>query len=305
MAAKYKTPRFLVPFKNYIRRRVSPQRLANYDIKLRTAQIEIPADDYIAINVLLTAIITLAAIPIFGLKAIIFLVGVPFLGLYFVPTWREQSALENMIKTTPNALLYMSALLRSGVPLIDAIAEIANSDFGMFSQEMKVVIDQIRGGRPTAEALKAVAVKYEKMPTIQRTFLIIADAYTRGAPLSDVLVAIADDLRTRYRLKQERKASTSMFVMTLGGSSALMAPLLMGMAANMTKSFDLSALGINLDFTPIINTLNQYVIIQAILAGYAIGVIREGNPIKGLRFIIMFPIVAYIVFRLALGMSLV
>ncbi|MDK2984106.1 MAG: hypothetical protein PWP19_1584 [Thermococcaceae archaeon] len=137
-----------------------------------------------------------------------------FLGIAYVyPYYLLSKKIEDMEKNLPDAFFYLASSLRAGVSFSEALEEASTARFGALTEEFKRTVQEIKKGRSTIEALKAFAIRNKRSSIIYRSTMIILEAYERGAPMADVLVAVANDVREILRIKKERKASTGMQAM--------------------------------------------------------------------------------------------
>ena len=277
--------------------RVIPSRwLKRYEIFIYSAGLNFLAVEYLVISLLLGVILALLAdILSNGLYALATFVAV-FLGMAFgYPYWRVMKRVEEMEKNLPDAFFYLASSLRAGISFSEALEELTTAKFGALTDEFKKTVSEIKKGRPTADALRAFAVRNRKSTVLYRSMMIIIEALERGAPMSDVLVFVGNDVREILRIKQERKASTGMQMMFFIITSGFIGPLILGVVSQVMKSVGTGFITLPVDTIRLI--LLAFVVIQAVISGLGIGVIREGKYTAGLKYSLLLVVMGAGIFQ--------
>ena len=211
--------------------------------------------------------------------------------------------IESVENNLPDALKHMAAILRAGGTTEDALEEVGNSDYGPLSADIKQGLLELKEGKPFDEVLQNIALTTGS-PLFKRTATIIVDAKRAGAGLSDVMEAIADDARDMIRIQRERISRTTMPVLFLYVSSLALAPFIFGftltivcfIGSGLTSALGGEGLAIgNLKSLVII-----FIGIQSAIAIMAIGIIKEGKPIKYLPRIPIMILISLVVFNVGL-----
>lgn len=216
-----------------------------------------------------------------------------------VPLSIRSSRIENVETNLPDALKHMAAILRAGGTTEDALEEVGNSDYGPLSADIKQALLELKEGKPFDEVLLDAAVQTGS-PLFRRTATIIIDAKRAGAGLADVMDAIAEDSKDMIRIQRERASRTTMPVLFLYISSLVLAPFIFGFTLTIVcfiGSGMTSALGgQGLEIGNLKALVIVFIGIQATIAIIAIGIIKEGRPIKYLPrvpFMILISLVLY------------
>lgn len=277
---------------------VVPERwLKRYDAYLYAAGIGFLAAEYLTVTVLFAVLLGLVVAllnPLYGIGAAL-AVG---LGIgVFYPYWRTAKRIENMEATLPDAFFYLASSLRAGISFSEALEELTTARFGALTEEFAKTVSEIKKGRPTIEALRAFAFRNKKSRVIYRSMMIVIEAFERGAPMADVLVAVANDVREILRIQRERKSSTGMQTMFFIVASGAVGPMILGILPKIMSS--MTAAG---TFTLPLDTIKLillgFVVLQAIVSGLGIGVIREGKFSAGLKYSGMLVLMGVVVFQL-------
>jgi len=199
----------------------------------------------------------------------------------------------------PDALKHMASILRAGGTTEDALDEVANSDYGPLSLDLKVALNQLKEGKPFDDVLSDAAQNTGSQ-LFKRTVTILIDAKRAGAGLANVMEAIADDTRDLIRIKRERVSRTMMPVLFLYISSLALAPFIFGFTITIVSFIGegLSAAleGSTINISALKSLIIVFIAIQTTIAALAIGIIREGRMLKYLMrapFMILISLIAY------------
>ncbi len=282
---------------NILRRIIPSRLLRRYEILIYSAGIGFLAVEYLTISLLL-GIIVGTAVAFFNTfyGAVTFLaVSVGMAAVY--PYWKINKRISEMEKMLPDAFFYLASSLRAGISFSEALEELTTSKFGPLTEEFRRVVAEIKKGRPTTDALNAFAVRNEKSAVLYRSVKILIEALDRGAPMSDVLVSVANDVREILKIKQERKASTGMQTMFFIMSSGIIGPLILGIVIKVMDSISSSAVSISLPVESIRFLVMMFIVIQAAVSGLGIGIIREGKFSAGLKYSAFLAIMGLLVFK--------
>lgn len=145
-----------------------------------------------------------------------------------LPLNMRTKRIDELEDSIPDALKYMSTSLRAGSTIENSLKEVSTAEYGYFSEEMGVVLRQLREGRSFEDALRDTAAK-SGSTLFQRVSSIIIDARKAGAGLAQVLDAISEDARDILRIKRERVSRTVMQVVFINAASVVIAPVIFGM----------------------------------------------------------------------------
>ena len=279
-----------------------PRRwVRRYELFLYSAGISFSALEFLVVSLLLSGLIGLIAFILSPVKiyALPVFLGL-FLGISFVyPYYLLTRKIEDMEKNLPDAFFYLASSLRAGVSFSEALEEASTARFGALTEEFKRTVQEIKKGRATIEALRAFAIRNKRSSVIYRSTMIILEAYERGAPMADVLVAVANDVREILRIKKERKASTGMQAMFFIIASGFIGPFILGVVSQIMGGMNTPEVGLNLPLEAIKNVSLAFVAIQAIVSGLGIGIIREGKFSAGFKYSAMLVMLGVVIFLVA------
>ncbi|NJE30151.1 type II secretion system F family protein [Thermococcus sp. 18S1] len=286
-----------------IERLVPSKWMKRYEVFIYSANINFLAAEYLVVSILMGVIAGLLAyIASTWMYSLAAFLAVFLLMAFGYPYWRVSKRTEEMERMLPDAFFYLASSLRAGISFSEALEELTTAKFGPLTDEFRKTVAEIKKGRPTVDALKSFAIRNRKSTVIYRSMMIIIEALERGAPMSDVLVFVGNDVREILRIKQERKASTGMQVMFFIITSGVIGPLILGVVAQIMASMNVG--DINLPVETVKNILLGFVVLQAIASGLGIGVIREGKYSAGLKYSLLLAIMGVIVYEGASGVGL-
>lgn len=290
--------RFLHPIAKALERVIPKRWTRRYNLFLYSAGISFLALEFLLVSIMLGILVAVVVFLISPVK----LYAIPaflavFLGIAWVyPYWKLTKKIENMENNIPDAFFYIASSLRAGVSFSEALEEASTARFGALTDEFKRTVSEIKRGRSTYEALKAFALRNRRSTIIYRSTMIILEAYERGAPMADVLVAVANDVREILRIKKERKASTGMQAMFFIIASGFLGPVILGIVSQLIRSMNTPEIGLSLPIDAIYNILLAFVGLQAIVSGLGIGIIREGKFSAGFKYSAMLAIMGLLIF---------
>jgi len=270
------------------------------------SQINYPAPIWIGLSIgasIFTGIIAFALSTIliteftlipfsFGLATLILMLGYPYM--------KKESLIDSIEKNFSDALKQMADTLKAGDTYENALREVVNAEYGRLSDEMQLSLRRMEDGENLDTALTGFANRVDSL-RIKRTITIILDSIKTGSSLSDILNEIADDLRDYQRLKEERKASTTMQFLFLIAAGGFIAPIIFGEIGSVMGGFSMIGMReLNLDAPKdvFLTTIIQlYIIIEVIGSGVMMALIREGKINKSIIYIPLLLLIAFIVYH--------
>jgi pilus assembly protein TadC len=240
-----------------------PKWLKRYELLIYSAGIEFLAVEYLLISILMSIILGTAVLLLLPLKYALLTTLTVFPAMAFAyPYWRISKRLEDMEKNLPDAFFYLASSLRAGMSFSEALEELTTAKFGALTEEFRKTVSEIKKGRSTVDALRAFAVRNKKSMVLYRSMMIIIEALERGAPMSDVLVYVANDVREILRIRQERKASTGMQMMFFIITSGFIGPAIIGIVGKLMGQMITGSGAAQIP--TILNILLAFVVIQAL-----------------------------------------
>ena len=152
------------------------------------------------------------ALLLIGLVVISFLTGPEIGGMYLViilmtymfliyyPQMKEQRGYSDLNQELPYALRHMSIELKAGRGLHDALITIKNANYGSLSREFTRVLEEIKFGKTTEDALMEMAHRV-KSEGLSRSIHQIIGTLRVGGNLASSLEIIAKDISFDMQIK--------------------------------------------------------------------------------------------------------
>ena len=148
------------------------------------------------------------------------------LSIFYYPKIKKQNEYASFSKELPYALRQLATELRSGRSLFDSLDSVASSDYGILSLEFSRVLEEIKYGESTENALLNLEKRVDSK-ALSRTIYEILTSLRIGANLSNSLSIIADDVNFDIRMKlKEYSEKLNAFVM-IYTFLAILAPVIL------------------------------------------------------------------------------
>jgi tight adherence protein C len=113
---------------------------------------------------------------------------------------------ESIQRELPDFLDLLATTVQAGLALNAALVHAVDATNGALKQELKSMLDEVRLGRPRADALNAMAERINEDATTT-TVTALVQAERLGSNLSDVLQELAKETRDRRWMRAEEKAA--------------------------------------------------------------------------------------------------
>lgn len=294
--------------------------LKKYQRILNQAQMRVDAKVWIiislavsfALSILTLFVILITQIPVSTLIAFVILLVLLDLFLGY-PIIKKDKRIDAIEEALPDALKQMADTLKAGGTYEYALREISTAQYGPLTKEMAQVLRKLEEGENLETSLRSFSRNIDSR-LVKRSTEIIIDSIKAGAGLADILDEIADDIRAMRRIGVERKSRTLMQVMFMVAAGSVVAPMIMGMVSSivaflMTATLQGLSSGTDVEETAkaaleTIKFLMQfYIIIEVVASGLMIALMRHGKAKKGLMYIPILLLVAFIVYYLAAFMA--
>jgi flagellar protein FlaJ len=232
----------------------------------------------------------------FGIATLVMVLGYPYMV--------RESIISSIEKNFSDALKQMADTLKAGDTYESALREVSTSDYGRLSEEMGNALRRLEEGENLESALNGFADRVDSR-LISRTITIILDSIRTGASLSEILEEIADDVRDFQRIKEDRKANTTMQFLFMVAAGGIIAPLIFGEVSAVMGTFarisfqtlsdaQIAAAQQSSNFMTLL--IQSYLIIEVLGSGIMMSIIREGKINKSVIYIPMLLLVAFITY---------
>ncbi len=286
-----------------------------YAYYMRQAELDVP----VMVWIVASFIAALAVGLLLFAGSFILKLNEPLLGIlgFFIvldimlgyPYLKGRGRIESIEANLPDALKQMADTLKAGSTYEYALREIAASQYGPLTDEIKKVLRKLEEGENFENALQSFSIGIESR-LVKRVITIILDAIRAGAALADILDEIALDVRELNRISMERKTKTILQAIFMVAAGVVVAPFIFGLVSTVVDLLiNTSAKTGSLSGAELQNVLNAkelilfsvktYLLVLAVATAVMMGVMREGKPSKSLLYMPFLVLLAYIVFYLS------
>jgi flagellar protein FlaJ len=186
----------------------------------------------IGIIIFLLILIYFTTPEIFGIFLVLILM-IYFFMLHY-PQLKEQRSHSDINQELPYALRHMGIELKSGKGLHESIITIKNGNYGSLSKEFNRVLEEIKYGASTEEALLKMSHRV-KSEGLSRAIQQIIGTLRVGGNLSNSLEIIAKDITFEMHIKLKeysQKLNSFILIYTFIAILAPVISLIMLMAAS-------------------------------------------------------------------------
>jgi len=189
--------------------------------------------------------------------------------------------------------------VKTGTPISKSIINVKNKPYGVLSENIKKLANQIELGIPLSFALKVFSEDV-KNKTISRTLTLIGQTEKAGGDIGEILESVAEAVIISDKLKKERKASIStlivqgyiiffVFMIIILVVQFWVFPMLSGIGEiDVIEGFD-GTKGEVITAGQMASAFLYLLLVQGFFSGLAIGKVAEGNVKRGVKhsFILM------------------
>lgn len=254
-------------------------------------------------------------------KAILTFIGMitaPLLVPYIIISIAAERRKKEMENVLPDALLLISANIKSGVNVEKAFLLSARDEFGPLAEELRQTAMEMFGGKPIREALMDMEYRV-KSELFKETIKLLIDGLESGGNTAELLESSAEDIRNSMELREEINSNIRMYVIFILMAATLGAPLLFSISvymshstANMWSNTSISELEtggqLGLKFQkPQVNTdfFQQFAVIAIIVINFfsalIISEIKNANVKEGAKYIPVMITISVVLFYLIKG----
>lgn len=171
-------------------------------------------------------------------KLIIFAILLPIaapLAPYLMISIAAEKRKKEMEKVLSDALLLVSANLKSGLSIEKAFLLSARDEFGPLAEELRTSAMQMFGGKPVEEALKDMEERV-KSELFKETLKLLVDGLHSGGNTAKLLESSAEDIRNSLELREEINSNIRMYVIFILMAAVIGAPLLFSISVYMSQT---------------------------------------------------------------------
>ena len=126
--------------------------------------------------------------------------GMFYMFMKVYPEMKQKRSYYDLNQELPYALRHMGIELKSGKGLHDTLVTVANADYGSFSRELSRVLEEVRYGKSTENALLEMSNRINS-DGLSRAVQQIVGTLRVGGNLANSLEIIADDISFDMHVK--------------------------------------------------------------------------------------------------------
>ena len=184
--------------------------------------------------------------------------------------------------------------VKTGTPISKSIINMKNKPYGVLSENIKKLANQVSIGIPLNFALQVFS-KDVKNKTISRALTLIGQAERGGGEIGGILESVTEAVSTGDKLKKERKASIStlvvqgyiiffVFIIIILVMQFQILPLITNIVPA-GESLGVGGIGGGEPIDPeeISNAFLYLLLLQGLFSGLTIGKLAEGNIKTGVK----------------------
>jgi len=233
-----------------------------------------------------------------------------FAGVYGMYQYIHHRRIYQIDSIFPDFVRDLAASRRAGMTFTNAILFTSKGSYGLLTDEIKKIAQQISWGSSVEEALGAFA-KRIKTKSVQRTISLIIEASRSGGNVADVLDVAADDAREIKQLESERRVNMASYVVVIYVSMLVFMAIVAMLAGVFIPTITgeeaegLAAAvsgGGGIDKNEIIQVFYFATLIQSIGTGVVAGVFEDGHLESSVKHIFILVVISWIVFKFIVGM---
>lgn len=154
---------------------------------------------------------------------------------YIIVSIAAEKRKDEMEEVLPDALLLVSANIKSGLNVEKAFLLSARDEFGPLAQEFRQTAMQMFGGKPVEQALTEMEGRV-KSELFSETIKLLRDGMESGGNTAKLLESSADDIRNSMELRQEISSNIRMYTIFIMMAAVVGAPLLFSISVYMSET---------------------------------------------------------------------
>lgn len=182
--------------------------------------------------------------------------------------------------------------VKTGTPISKSILNVKDRNYGVLTENINKLANQIQLGIPLNQALKTFA-KDVNNKSISRALTLIGQAERAGGDIGIILESVANAVSMSEKLKKERKATIQtlvvqgyiiffVFIIIILVMQFRILPMISGIA-EVGGGFGLGGGGEAIDQAEISNAFLYLLLVQGFFSGLTIGKLAEGNVKSGIK----------------------
>jgi Flp pilus assembly protein TadB len=250
----------------------------------------------------------------------LFLVGIYLLSLlavFFYFDYRIYQRTKEIEEVLPEFLQLTSANISAGMTIDRALWFAVRPKFGVLAKEIEEVAKSNIAGDDLEKALLDFAAKYNS-DTLKEAMSLLIEGMRAGGEIGYLLNQISSNMQDIKLMRQEISSSVTTYVIFITAAAIIGAPILLalsgqllivissltaglemsgGEAGSTFFSLDLSGESISLSDFRVFSLVMLF--FSSFFSSLIIGVIRKGSPKEGLKFVVPYLVISYVLYFVA------
>ncbi len=198
--------------------------------------------------------------------------------------------------------------VKAGTPISKSIINVRNKPYGVLSENIKKLANQISLGVPLGTALQTFS-KDVNNRTVSRALTLIGQAERSGGEIGGILESVTEAVSTADKLKKERQAAIStlvvqgyiiflVFIVIILVLQFQILPMIVDIVPS-GASLGIGGIGVGggepLDEEEIANAFLYLLLLQGFFSGLTIGKLSEGNIKPGIKHSFILMLLAFMI----------
>jgi len=231
-------------------------------------------------------------------------------GIYGMYQYLHHSKIRKIDAIFPDFIRDIASSRRAGMTFTNSILFSSKGSYGLLTEEIKKIAQQISWGSSVEEALLDFSNRVKTI-SVRRTVSLIIEASRSGGNVADVLDVAANDAREIKILETERRITMASYVVVIYVSMFVFLAIISILVGVFIPSItgegaaELSAtmgnLGGNISQAAIVQVFFIATIIQSIGCGLVSGVFEDGHLESSVKHIFIMIFVGWFAFKIFVG----
>lgn len=181
--------------------------------------------DFLFIPLLFITVFIITKSMDLSLKLGIILIGYPILKSN-IPKIKSEKRKKEIVREFPYALRQISTQLKAGIGLYDSMKSIADSNYGILSEEFQITLNEIQYGSNYVESFENLS-KRINLPSIEKFVGQIIRTLNNGGNLAETLNTLADENSYNMKIKYKEYSEKLNAIMLLYMFIAVLFPVIL------------------------------------------------------------------------------
>jgi flagellar protein FlaJ len=225
--------------------------------------------------------------PAMGLDEIIIFAVIIAITPYAIDITLQKRATRRKEELYTEFLFKLSELMRGGLDPIKSVKELAKTDLGILTSNIRSASASMMYGKSFEESMKVMAKSLHSELVTRYTSLVVQASYSGGA-VSDLILKASEDMRSIIGIEKEKEGNLAQYVMIFYFAQGIIFFIIYTLSTSLLPFIDQlstsSPLGknelIGMNFT---RGFFHLIMVNSFFGGLIIGKIAEGDARHGLK----------------------